>query len=39
MEIFDVAESKFDVENIIIKMADLKWRLFFLRKGYFLNFG
>jgi len=36
MGIFDAAEPKFDVENIIIKMVDSIWRLYFLRKGYFL---
>jgi len=30
MGVFDVAESKFDVENIIMKMPDSKWRLCFL---------
>jgi len=31
--IFNVAESKFDVKNIIMKMVDSKLSLYFLRKG------
>jgi len=30
MGVFDAAEPKFDVENIIIKMADSIWRFFCL---------
>jgi len=38
MGVSDAAEPKFYVENIITKMADSIWRLYFLTKGYFFVF-
>jgi len=38
MGVFDAAEPKFDVENIITKMTDSIWRLYFLTKEYFFVF-
>jgi len=31
-----ISDVEYDVENIIMKMADSKLNLYFLRKGYFL---